>query len=75
MQYSLLTFLVPKPLLGNAPAGEAPASRDGRRTEAGESLVGAKNILPLQAGAWEREKGGTANFSDLPAFELRNPCC
>jgi hypothetical protein len=30
-------FLVPKPLLGNAIAGEAPASRDGRRTEAGAS--------------------------------------
>jgi len=34
-----LFFLVPKPRLGNALAGEAPASRDGRRTE---------------AGAWER---------------------
>ncbi len=32
-----LVFLVPKPRLGNAPAGEAPASRDGRRTEAGAS--------------------------------------
>jgi hypothetical protein len=30
-------FLVPKPLLGNALAGEAPASRDGRRPEAGAS--------------------------------------
>ncbi len=36
-----LFFLVPKPRLGNALAGEAPASRDGRRTE---------------AGAWERGK-------------------
>jgi len=33
--------LVPKPQLGNALAGEAPASRDGR--------------LP-EAGAWERGK-------------------
>ncbi len=30
-------FLVPKPRLGNALAGEAPASRDRRRTEAGAS--------------------------------------
>jgi hypothetical protein len=32
-----LFFLVPKPRLGNALAGEAPASRDGRRPEAGAS--------------------------------------
>jgi hypothetical protein len=30
-------FLVPKPRLGNALAGEAPASRDGRQPEAGAS--------------------------------------
>jgi hypothetical protein len=33
-------FLVPKLQLGNA-AGEAPASRDGRRTEAGASVADA----------------------------------
>jgi len=39
--YFVCAFLVPKPRLGNALAGEAPASRDGRRPE---------------AGAWERGK-------------------
>ncbi len=33
----LYSFLVPKPRLGNALAGEAPASRDGRLPEAGAS--------------------------------------
>ncbi len=33
----MIFFLVPKPQLGNALAGEAPASRDGRLPEAGAS--------------------------------------
>jgi hypothetical protein len=47
----LSRFLVPKPRLGNALAGEAPASRDGRRTEAG-----LRAQVRSQAGAWERGK-------------------
>ncbi len=35
--FSRFSFLVPKPQLGNALAGEAPASRCGRRPEAGAS--------------------------------------
>jgi hypothetical protein len=44
-------FLVPKPLLGNALAGEAPASRDGRRPK-----PGLRAQMRSQAGAWERGK-------------------
>jgi len=53
--YNLHIFLVPKPLLGNALAGEAPASRDGRLHEAGAS--GGRCVPKLglgNEGAWER---------------------
>ncbi len=46
-------FLVPKPQLGNALAGEAPASLDGRRPEAG-----LRAQMRSQAGAWERGNAG-----------------
>gem|GEM_PF-4779534 len=50
-QIMKILFLVPKPQLGNALAGEAPASRDGRRP---------------QAGAWEREKRFSKSFFYAP---------
>jgi|GEM_PF-4027382 len=46
-----VSFLVPKPRLGNALAGEAPASRDGDGPK-----QGLRAQMRSQAGAWERGK-------------------
>jgi hypothetical protein len=56
-------FLVPKPRLGNALAGEAPASRDGRRTEAGASGADA---FPSRGLGTRKNIAGRSKTSRLP---------
>ncbi|GEM_PF-6099228 len=55
--FNIRTFLVPKPLLGNAPAGEVPrlpVTGDGPKP-------GLRAQTHSQAGAWERGKPGLGN--------------
>ncbi len=65
--------LVPKPQLGNALAGEAPASRDGRRPEAGASGADAFPSRGLGTRKPRRSKAQILSFRPEQRFAAGEP--